>query len=242
MNVASLGGTVISSPYCANKPKEKLGETDSSPESGSSSSEIKDEYVPSPKKESTLNAPLTYSNKDIQKCSFDSTQNNTELPESVFNYFEQKMPEVSTIVNNIKSSIHNYMNGTGSFDDIKSCIKQAYSDVQDYNISLGRIDGTNAEENTKILTALYQEAIYNTNTMCQMANTAEERSVAFSKGMDASDRFAYYNSKYYYCFKEIKQATKAPISVPTESPLTRQHLPLQWRCLWALILETYQGQ
>ena len=158
--------------------------------------------------ESKSTSVLTYTYKATQQKPIDTTLDNTKLPASVFNCFESKMPEVATIISNLKSTISSYIDGDISTDEIKNSIEQTYADILNYNVSLGRTSGTNEEDNAHILSCVYQQVVTTTNTLCQMANAAEGNAIAAQKGMIPTDPFVYYNSKYCYAFEDIKQAAK----------------------------------
>ncbi len=226
MDVASLSGSksdALSSCYTSTTDASK-SQSDSSTASTETATDATlscscDEYTSSSESEDTESCYTTYKN---QWKSLDTTLNNTELPASVFNYFESKTPEVSTIVSSLEDTIGNYMNGSCSLEDVESCIKQTYTDILNYNISLGRTDGTNEEDNAQILDCVYRKVITTANMMCQKANSDEGDAIATEKGLDPTDgNYAYYSSKYYYAFEDIKQTTiEATESIASEQGLT----------------------
>lgn len=181
----------------------KTTESTSATQNGKNALCIQDTYESS-ESCSSENRFTTYTN---QSKSINTTLDNTQVPANVFNYFESKVPEVSSIVTNLENTISSYINGNCSVDDIKSGINQTYTDILNYNISLGRTDGTKEEDKAQILECVNRVFVTAANKLCQKANSDEGDALAAEQGLKPTDPFVYYNSKYYYAFSDIKKAT-----------------------------------
>lgn len=213
-NINSVVDT-ISANTSQNSGKSSKGATNALSSLG-----IKDEYVPSSEPSETMDM---YS-ADMNKCNntkLFSTFKNTSIPTGVFNSFECKSEKVAAIVDNFEGVIDNYIGGNASIDDVKSCIKETYTNILNYNIGLGRTSGTNEEENAHILTSVYETLVRTTSMKCLSTNNNEGYAIAAGKGMTPQDHYVYYNSKYYHAFEDIKQATtEATKSIADEKGLT----------------------
>jgi len=122
-------------------------------------------------------------------------------------------PAVRDIFNQMIKGIQDFITGSIDTDEIEKIIENAYKELLEYNISIGRTDGTDPHYNARILNNV--QAHFSNQTMILMMNANWEEGRVYAKenyGLKPGDNFVYYNAKYFFLNKELQDIGLTAIS------------------------------
>lgn len=138
--------------------------------------------------------PIVFSSEnynDIRKV--------TEMPKSIFvDTFGYQMQK------DIADCISQYYAGKISDDDVKNFFNECCSSMRVYHSQMRHTTGTNEEDNTQIVSEIYEMFAKENQRAARNANYEEGLEINKHYGADKrQDDWCYYNANYYYQCEEM---------------------------------------
>ena len=117
----------------------------------------------------------------------------TEMPKSIFGEsFGYQMQK------DIAECMRQYYAGRLSDDDVKSFFQECCSAMRVHHSQLRHTTGVNTEDNTQIVSEVYEIFAKENQRAARNANSEEGLAINMQYGADSLRDYCYYNADYYY--------------------------------------------